>query len=420
MAASLRRTDRRTRRRPLLAVLLVAAALAGCSSDADSSATTTTRSATTAAGATTTSAAPGTAPTDTFPGAEWVRSTPEAQGLDPAALAKVKDYAFADGRNTQGVVIVRHGVVADEWYAPGKDADSWAASWSMGKSFASALIGIAIDEGKIGGVDEKATTWYPEWKDRGLGDITLENLLQMNDGLRWDEDYVPEVGAVSDIVALVTTVGDQLDWVADRATAAAPPGTVFNYSSGTSMLFSGILQDATGESAADYGRTKLFDPLQFSKVDWWQDTEGHTLTYCCLDSTSRDYARLGLLYLHQGRWEDQQIVPASWVKASTTGAPTSKEFYGYQWWLRGEDTTLPADLFYAEGHDGQFIYVVPSLDLVVVRNGTYVKDPGPAVADPNLFVHYPSDDIIPGKGTMAPNEWDTTTFLGGIIAAIRD
>ena len=411
-------------RRRAAALLLALATFAGgaCSSDDGSTAATTTTA------ATSTTAPTGTSPTtgpdgdpasgEATPSPDWAVTSPEAEGFDADALEKVRDWAFADERNTQGVVIVRHGRIAQEWYADGAGPDSWAASWSVGKSFASALVGIAIDEGLIPSVDEPMTTWYPEWEERGLGDITLEHVLQMADGLRWDETYDAAQGA-SDIIKLVTSAEDQLE-VVRALPREHEPGTVFNYSSGTAMLLSGVIEQATGRPAGEYAQEKLFGPLGFTKADWWRDTEDHTLTYCCVDTTTRDFARLGLLYLREGRWGDEQVVPADWVKASVTGAPTSPDTYGYMWWLPGEDSSLPDDLFSANGHDGQFIFVVPSLDLVVVRNGTYVKDPGEPVADPNLFNRYPPDGLVPGHGTAPPDGWDNETFLGGIIDAITD
>lgn len=133
----------------------------------------------------------------------------------------------------------------------------------------------------------------------------------------------------------------------------------------------------------------------------------------------RDFARFGLLYLHGGRWGDRQVVPADYVEDSLAGAPNSPDLYGLQWWL-DDPEGVPADHFSAVGHDGQYIDVIPSLDLVVVRNSTYVKDPGPSVADPNLFSKYPSDDLIPGKGTIPPDDWDESKTLAPLVADLTD
>lgn len=399
----------------LLSVVLVVVAVAGCSDDGD------------AAPPEEGTTAPSTAPTPEEEtgvlSGEWETVAPDEAGMDADALEEARSYAFAEGTNTQGVVIVRGGEIVGEWYAEGADEGSWAASWSMAKSFTSALVGIAIAEGDIPGVDEPMTTWIPEWEGSDREAITLRHVLQMTAGLQWNEAYDPAAAATSDIIELVIGGEDQLAQVVDQP-LAEEPGTVFNYSSGVTLLLSTVLEQATGQPVAEYAQEKLFGPIGMGPVDWWRDTAGNTLTYCCLDTTSRDYARFGLLYLHEGTWGDEEVVPSSWVAESLVTSEAAEEEgspYGYQWWLAGDDDEVPADVFQASGHDGQSIIVVPSLDLVVVRNGTYVKDPGEPVADPTLFARYPPDGLIEGKGTLPPGDnWDEGDFLEMVIASITD
>jgi CubicO group peptidase (beta-lactamase class C family) len=348
----------------------------------------------------------------------WVVEAPEDHGLDPATLRQARTYAFAEGRNTQGVVVVRDGVIVAEWYADGAGPDSWVASWSVAKSFTSATVGIAIEEGLIPGVDEPMTTWYPSFAGTEREDMTLRDVLQMGSGLDWVEDYDPASVAESDIIRMVTGERDELAYAASQPAEVAP-GSRFSYSSGDTMLLSGVIEQATGMPADAYATEVLFDPLGLDRAEWWRDGAGHTLTYCCFDSTSRDFARFGQLYLQGGRWGDRQVVPEQWVEDSLVPSDASAEAgdpYGYQWWL-GEPEGVDEDVFAAVGHDGQWIYVIPGLDMVVVRNGTYVKNPGPPVADPNLFPVYPSDGFIPGQGTSPPNDWDASEFLGPILAS---
>lgn len=360
-----------------------------------------------------------TEPTVVGTGAQWVVSTPQAEGMDEATLAGTREYAFAEGRNTQGVVVVRHGRIVSEWYAPREDADSWAASWSVAKSFTSAAVGIAIAEGKIPSIDVPMWHYYPEWKGTPREGITLRHVLQMSSGLAFTEDYSPEAFDASDIIQMVVFQADQLAHAASRPLQSTP-GTDFNYSSGDTMLLSGMLQQATGMPADEYITRKLLDPIAMEKVEWWRDGAGHTLGYCCFDTTSRGFARFGQLYLQGGAWGGEQIVPAEWVEASLTPAPTN-EGYGLQWWL---DEAVPEEgmpaYFSARGHDGQFIYVIPSLDLVVVRNGSYGKHPGAPVADPNLFGFYPPQNLVPGQGTAPPNGWSDWDFLRPVIESVTD
>lgn len=352
------------------------------------------------------------------PGDEWAVEDPTDHGMDPAVLEGARDYAFADGMNTQGVVVVRDGVIVSEWYAEGSDADSWAASWSMAKSFTSALVGVAIEEGAIPGVDEPMATYYPEFAGTPRESMTVRDVLQMSSGLDWVENYDPAALEDSDIIQIVLHHADQLSYAADRP-ALVEPGTEWSYSSGDTLLLSGVLEQATGMPVHEYAADKLFEPLDVEQADWWRDAADHTLTYCCLDTTSRGFARFGLLYLRGGEWGSESVVPSAWVRDSLEAAPTAPGVYGYQWWLDDVEG-VPADMFAAQGHDGQFIYVIPSLDLVVVRNGTYAKDPGEPVADPNLFARYPSDGLVPGVGTAPPADWDAAEFLGPIVESITD
>lgn len=345
----------------------------------------------------------------------WEVSSPAREGMDPALLEEAREYAFQEGKNTQGVVVVRHGRIVAEWYAEGASAESYGASWSMGKSFTSALVGIALEEGSIPSLDVSMATYIPSWTGTEHEAITLRDVLEMSSGLEWDENY----GIGSDVQRMVTTMSPPLSVPTGRP-VIAPPGTTFNYSSGDTMLLSAVLQQATGMSVADYAEQKLFRPLGIRNAEWWKDTTGMTLTYCCLDMRSRDFARFGELYLRNGAWNGRPVVPASWVTASLTPTP-SYGGYGFQWWLIGrEGPGLPEDTYAAIGHDGQYIYVIPSKDLVVVRNGTYIKFEGEPVADPYLFLRYPSDGIIRDLGTKPPDDWDDVTFLGYVIDSITD
>jgi CubicO group peptidase (beta-lactamase class C family) len=352
---------------------------------------------------------------------EWTVADPADHGVDAAGLDAAQEYAFQDGHHTQGVVVVHEGEIVGEWYAEGADAESWTASWSVAKSFASAAVGIAVDDGAIPGVDEPMATWFPEWDGTDKAAITLRDVLQMSTGLAWDEEYDPAGAGDSEVAAMVTGQADQLAFAAG-VPAEVEPGTRWAYSSGDTMLLSGVVEQATGMPLGEFAAERIFEPIGMEQVEWWQDAEGHTLAYCCLDATSRDLARFGQLYLQDGRWAGEQVVPEEWVADSLEPAETSladgAELYGYQWWLGLDEEGLPEDAFAAQGHDGQWIYVVPSLDLVVVRNGTYVKDEGPPVADPNLFALYPPSGLVEGRGTIPPESWDAAEFLGPIVEAV--
>ncbi len=313
--------------------------------------------------------------------------------------------------------MVHRGVIVAEWYSPEADADSWVASWSVAKSFTSALVGVALDEGLIPSIDEPMTTYYPEWAGTPREAITLRDVLHMESGLDWVEDYDSQALETSDVIQMGLGEPDELAYAAGQP-AGGDPGSAFNYSSGDTMLLSGVLEQATGMAAHEYARIKVFEPLGIDRFEWWQDAAGHTLTYCCLDTTSRDLARFGLLYLRGGRWAGEQVVPADWVEDSITDTATTYDGYGYQWWLGlDEGGGLPPH-YSAEGFNGQHIVIFPALDLVVVRNGFYGKTDCEPVADPSLFVCYPPDGLVPGLGTIGPDDWSDEEFLGPIVAAL--
>jgi CubicO group peptidase (beta-lactamase class C family) len=418
------RLRERVMRRWWLAAGVTTVALVGvaCGDDGDDGA-----GAAGAAGATTTVAADGpteatedTGVTDVSgSGAwDWPVVEPAEAGMDAEVLDEARRFAFEEIEHTQGVVVVRGGAMVAEWYAPGADEESWAASWSVAKSVTSALVGIAIDEGLIESVDVPMVTFYPEWEGTPRQDITLADVLQMASGLDFVESYNPDDLASSDIIQLVLFQPDQLTYAAQRP-LEVDPGTRFQYSSGDTLLLSGMLEQVTGMTTEEFATERLFEPLGIEPVEWWRDAEGNTLTYCCLDTTTRNFARFGQLYLDGGQWQGEQVVPAEWVAASVEPSP-SADGYGYQWWLTGRDTDeLPDDLYSARGHDGQYVYVIPSLDLVVVRNGTYAKHDGDPVADPNLYGFYPSG-VVEGQGTEAPQPgWHDVTFLTPIIESIQ-
>lgn len=350
---------------------------------------------------------------------DWPVQTPEQQGMDAAILEGARTYAFQPAKHTQGVVVTRRGTLVAEWYEEGRGPDSYAGSWSMAKSFTSALIGIAIEQGAIASVDVPLVETYPEWAGSPRDQMTLEHVLHMTSGLEWKEIYETTMANDSDVVQLVFTTESPLAYVVSKP-LESPPGTVFEYSSGDTLLLTGLLAKATGMRAGDYAEKHLFSRLDIEGAEWWRAKTGETLTYCCLDMTSRDFARFGLLYLQRGMFDGEQVVPQAWVEASLTSSPQYAG-YGYQWWLEGKtDTRLPPDLFMANGHDGQYIYVIPSLELVVVRNGHYDKFHGPAIAEPSLFLRYPSDGLVAEGGTIPPDSWSHVQFLQPILDSIVD
>ena len=296
-----------------------------------------------------------------YPGADWETSSPEAEGMDAAPLEDIDAYCVEHG--CRAVVVVRHGRIVWERYWGGWDKDSTDNSWSMAKSVTSALVGIAIDEGKIKGLDESAADFIPEWRGSNREQITVGDLLSMSSGLTWAMLYDPPSG---DTVKMLQK-DDQLTYALNQQ-LYREPGTDWYYSDGDAMSFSRIIEAATGMEVGEYAQEKLFGPIGMQKANWLTDNRGQAMTYCCIFSTARDFARFGYLFLRNGKWADEQVVPEDWVKTSTQPSQIENMNYGYYWWLL-DFPDVPKDAFMAMGFATKRTYVIPSLDIVAVRLG---------------------------------------------------
>ncbi|HUS82826.1 MAG TPA: serine hydrolase [Dehalococcoidia bacterium] len=303
---------------------------------------------------------PQQAQANVWPGDVWGVSTPEDQGMDAARLEDVASYCAK--HNCGATVITRHGRIVWERYWLGWDENSTDNSWSMAKSITDALIGIAIKEGKIEGVGQSAADFIPEWRDTDKEEITLRNLLSMTSGLLWNEDYFEK----SDVTMMITS-DDQTGYAVNRP-RFHDPGDDWYYSSGDTQLFSAIIRAATGMEAGQYAQEKLFGPIGIKGAWWDTDNAGNTMTYCCVHTTARNFARFGYLYLRNGRWNDKQVVPEGWVAESIKPSQWENPSYGYFWWLQ-DLPDAPKDTFLADGFQTKRIYVIPSLDIVAVRIG---------------------------------------------------
>jgi len=253
-------------------------------------------------------------------------------------------------------------------------------SWSMAKSVLHAGVGLLVGAGRL---DLDAPAPVPEWADPGdhRHAITLRQLLAMRDGLDFAEEYVD--GNVSDTIEMLFGDGqsDMAHFAAERP-LAAPPGTRFNYSSGTSNIISGIVARTVGpgESYARFLHSRLFGPLGMTSADPEFDEAGTWVASSALRASARDYARFGLLYLRDGMWDGLRLLPSGWVDDARTWVsedPDDASPYGAHWWGVAGDTL---GTFRASGFEGQSITLCPSLDLMVVRLGKT-----PHEREPNLI-----------------------------------
>ena len=282
---------------------------------------------------------------------------PLPAGVDPATVRAAADEMVAPGR-ADSVVVIHGGRLVYEQYAPGISADSIEPSYSISKSFTSTVIGLLVDQ-KALQLDAPAP--IPEWSapTDPRHAITLRNLLNMGSGLRWNEDY--SLAPDSDVLQMVLA-GDEAGYVVTRL-LEHPPGTVWNYSTGDTAVLGRIIADTAGVSGDAYLvylHRVLFDPLGIDPVEPGFDSVGHWLAGWRTNTTTRNFAKLGLLYLRNGMWENEQFLSRKWVKFVRT--PGVFRFYGGQFWLQPDGSFEMIGLF------GQRVHIIPRLDLVIAVN----------------------------------------------------
>lgn len=292
-----------------------------------------------------------------------------------SALSFVFQQPFAGNEvYTRAVLVVHNGAIIAEKYAPGYNINSKFLGWSMAKSVTSALIGILVKEGKLN-ISQPAPV--AEWTspDDSRHAITTENLLQQTSGLNFREIYHKYSNANN----MLFNKGDMAAYTASQP-LKLPPGSEFYYSSGNSNILSRIVRTTVGEKNYHaFPYTALFHKIGMYHSLLEPDASGTYVGSSFVYASARDYARFGLLYLNDGMFNGERILPEGWVKKTVTPVAASEQKnYGYQFWLNGQDENdpskkefpeAPADMFYADGYGGQRIYIIPSLQLVVVRLG---------------------------------------------------
>ncbi len=331
----------------------------------------------------------------TWPGESWADNTALAKQTRADKIAAFEQYAFTlkgtdaerKGIRTDGVVIIQNGVVMYEKYARGWDASKRHISWSVAKSITSALTGVAVQQGKVS-VEESFCTYLASPDSRACG-VTLRHLLEFASGFDWNEGYEDEsyqtsspinmfFGAgTADIAAFVISHGKKYE-----------PGAHFEYSTGDpTLLLSAVNRAMTKDFGKEWPWTKFFDVLGAKSPVIEGDLKGNLLGGSMMYLTARDYARIGYLYLNDGCWNGQRVLPEGWVQNSKVpssaylnSVPAStNQPNGWLWWLNVPSAPqgktekpwkdAPQDTITANGHWGQFIVVIPSLDVVMVRIG---------------------------------------------------
>lgn len=301
---------------------------------------------------------------EVVPQARWETISPEAAGIDATKIAHLFSLSFDDPA-TQAVVLIKNGRLVGERYADGFNGESVGTSWSMAKSMYAALIGISIDRGEIGNLDDKVADYIDVYKG-GREHISIRHLLDMTSGLAFPEHEHEAMFFGRDHLAYALKVGVEKQ-----------PGEVFEYNNVNSMVLGEVLHRATGKPADQLLAERIFDKIGIDKYTLWRDAAGNPMTYCCIDMSARDFSRFGLLFARDGEWEEQKIIPSGFVDEtfqqvwSDLPSQTINQLrgYGMHWWVSRNNER--AVIFNTSGKFGQYIFVDRANDVVFTRITRY-------------------------------------------------
>ncbi|QED37712.1 serine hydrolase [Antarcticibacterium arcticum] len=311
--------------------------------------------------------------------------------VDTSALQMAVENAFdREGsimQQTRAVVVLYKGHLIAEKYGEGFNAETSLLGWSMTKSITSAVLGRMEKQGRVS-LDQN--NLFEEWAGDERSKITLNDLLQMNSGLEWVEDYE----TISDVTRMLFQEKD-MTRVQLRKPMAGPRSNTWNYSSGTTNLLSGFIRNQfdTHQEYLDYWYKEVIDKIGMHSMTLETDAAGNYVGSSYAWATARDWAKFGQLYLNRGKWNGEVILSESWINYSATPVEGSNGEYGAHFWLNawGKYPNVPGDLYSANGFQGQHVFIIPSKELVVVRFG---------------LAEYP--------------DFDVDSFLKNIIGAVRE
>jgi CubicO group peptidase (beta-lactamase class C family) len=289
-------------------------------------------------------------------------------GIDTVKLTEITKKLISENTyngDAFAFIVLHKGVPVAEAYKPHFNRKTRFLSWSMAKSFINAMVGILVSQGKI---DIQKPAAVSDWNKDERSKITLNNLMQMQSGLKWNEDY----GNRSDVTLMLHFESDMGHYAYEKP-LDVPPGTKWYYSSGTTNIVSHLIRKQFSSDSAYYvfANNQLFNRIGMPDAVFEVDPSGTRVGSSYLYATARDYARFGLLFENDGVFNGERILPEGWVKYSTSEASASKGLYGAFFWLNRSKAlpSAPEDMFACDGHDGQHIYILPSQELVVVVLG---------------------------------------------------
>lgn len=286
--------------------------------------------------------------------------------------------SFIERTGTTGLLVIKDDTILFEKYYRGNTGSSKAMSWSVAKSFVSALFGIAVSEGYIKDINQPVTDYLPSLKNSGYSGVSIKNVLQMSSGVRFNEDYGDFNSDINRMGRYFALNMPFAEFVASLK-AERKQGTYHHYVSMDTQVLGMIICKATGKTLSEYAQEKLWKPLGMeSDAYWLTDSKGMEAAFGGLNVTLRDYARFGRLYLKKGNWNGRQIIPEAWCESSVTpdashlmpGKRDNASWvlgYGYQWWIPEN----PDGDYLAIGIYGQAIYVYPKYNIVIAKTSAY-------------------------------------------------
>ncbi|MEJ2541143.1 MAG: serine hydrolase [Gemmatimonadota bacterium] len=315
--------------------------------------------------------------TTPWPDGDLVERGPRAEGVDPAALQAASDWSFdrdSPEQVTLSLLVVHKGEIIHERYAPGVDRTTRTRTWSTAKSIASTLIGMMVDRGELALDEPLGLDWGPPspGEDDPRNEITLRHVLNMSSGLETVDSRGMEYATGS---GLAYWAGASSVRGATSRGLIREPGSAWDYENYDTLLGVLALKRAIGDDRAylEFPRRELLDRIGMRSTLLSTDRFGDFILSSQVYTNARDLARFGLLYLNGGVWNGERLISQDWIEFSRTPAPATAElgnFYGGQWWLVPDDRTdVPGDAYSTAGNRGQYVVVVPSHDLVIVRRG---------------------------------------------------
>ena len=269
-----------------------------------------------------------------------------------------------EDRKTKSFLVIKNDSIIFEKYYLGHKQTDISNTFSISKSIVTSMMGKAIMEGKIKGLNQYVSDFFNEYEKGLASELTIGNLASMSSGMKWSEKYYNPINITSE-----SYFTDDLRSVILRQKIENKPGQNFRYSSGDTQLLGMVIEKATGTTLSDYLTEKFWIPMGAETTALWQiDSEkfGMEKAYCCISVTARDLAKFGKLYINKGKWGDTQILDSTFVKLSLKPVFDKTPFYGYGWWLYEYEGKK---VFTMNGHRGQFVISFPDENIIIVRQG---------------------------------------------------